>query len=265
MKIEIENTSSPGASFTDNTNEVLLKIYDWIKEHENDVLSFKGFRIALHQEKGINDNNSRNIYPLLKNCGLVQYENRGNLVVKDFFTNTGLAYVKTLETKCLLRDSVQYSESQKLKAIQKLDDITSKIIRDALSQLLKNKELNYIDPLKGFISYILAFEKINKTEFAYYLYAKKVETNENVFKIIEQNVYDYRSGNLQFDIQISVRNDIELRQKTKSDKRKEGLSYLTSYTYFSSLLQQAGLVFKQNGYFVLKEEYRSDVEKLLEV
>ena len=64
---------------------------------------------------------------------------------------------------------------------------------------------------------------------------------------------------------ISVRNDIELRQKTKSDKRKEGLSFLTSYTYFSSLLQQAGLVFKQNGYFVLKEEYRSDIEKLLEV
>ena len=99
MKIEIENTSSPGASFTDNTNDVLLKINDWIKNHISEVLPFKEFRMILQQEKGINDNNSRNIYPLLKNSGLIKYENRGNLTVSEFFTNTGSAYIAALETK----------------------------------------------------------------------------------------------------------------------------------------------------------------------
>jgi hypothetical protein len=47
MRIEIENTSSPGASFTENTNNVLLKTNDWIKEHNNYVLPFREFRKKL--------------------------------------------------------------------------------------------------------------------------------------------------------------------------------------------------------------------------
>ena len=68
MIIEIENTSSPGASFTSNTNSVLLKTYEWICEHKGISIPFKEFRMRLQSEKGINDNNNRNIYPLLKNA-----------------------------------------------------------------------------------------------------------------------------------------------------------------------------------------------------
>ena len=57
MLIEIENTSSPGASFTNNTNEVLLITYEWICEHKGITIPFRDFRMRLQSEKGINDNN----------------------------------------------------------------------------------------------------------------------------------------------------------------------------------------------------------------
>lgn len=265
MLIEIENTSSPGASFTDNTNNVLLEINDWIKQNENVVMPFKEFRMVLQREKGINDNNSRNIYPLLKNGGLIQYENRGSLAIRNFFTKTGRAYVTALDAKQLLSNSEQYTDEQKRIAAQKFDTIISEIIREALSKILKHKKLNYVNPFKEFMAYILKYNKINKTEFAYFLYERKYGDVAATLKSIEQNVLDYRDGSLEFDIKVNVRNDTSLREKTNSEKRKEGLSFLTSYTYFSSLILQADIVTKKDGYFILKEERRSELIKLLEV
>lgn len=264
MKIEIENTSSPGASFTDNTNDVLLKINDWIKSHQDDILSFREFRKILQQEKGINDNNARNIYPLLKNCGLIQYETRGDLRVCDFFTNTGLAYVTALDTKQLLIDNKDYSSQQKLVASKKIDKIISEIVRNSLMKLLSNKDLNYVEALKDFILFILSYGKINKTEFAYYLYERKKYCANEAIEMARSNIIDYRKGVLVFDVEVNVRNDVELREKTQKNRRKEGLSFLTSYTYFSSLLLQADFVEKSEGYIVLKQDTKKDLEKLLE-
>ena len=265
MRIEIENTSSPGASFTPNTNDVLLKVLDWIRDNEGTTLTFKEFRTILQREKGVNDNNARNIYPLLKNGGLIQYENRGDLDINSFFTKTGLAYVTALDAKREIQGNAQYTSQQKQIANQKLDAIISEIIRKALSKLLKNTSLNYVEPLKGFMSFVLRYGKIDKTEFAYFLYETKSATRYEALSNAENNICAYRSGTLQIDVSISVRNDLDLREKTNSSKRKEGLSFLTSYTYFSSLLQQADFVLKQDGYFVLKEDRRAELEQLLEV
>lgn len=265
MRIEIENTSSPGASFTPNTNDVLLKVLDWIRDNDGTTLTFKEFRTILQREKGVNDNNARNIYPLLKNGGLIQYENRGDLDIKNFFTKTGLAYVTALDAKREIQGNAQYTSQQKQIATQKLDAIISEIIRKSLSKILKNASLNYVEPLKGFMSFVLRYGKIDKTEFAYFLYEVKSATRSEALDNAENNICAYRSGTLQIDVSISVRNDLDLREKTNSNKRKEGLSFLTSYTYFSSLLQQADFVLKQDGYFVLKEDRRAELEQLLEV
>ena len=115
MVIEIENTSSPGASFTKNTNSVLLKTYEWICEHRGLSLPFREFRMRLQSEKGVNDNNNRNIYPLLKNGGLANYEKGSDLKVDSFYTNTGLAYVKTLESVEVI-EVEDYTKEQKEKA-----------------------------------------------------------------------------------------------------------------------------------------------------
>lgn len=221
--------------------------------------------MTLQREKDINDNNSRNIYPLLKNGGLIRYENRGSLATKNFFTRTGQAYVTAMDVKRILSESEQYTDEQKRTALQKLDAIASEIIRTALLNILKNKELNYVDPFREFMTFILDYNKINKTEFAYYLYERKFSDATTALKNAERNVNAYRAGNLKFDIKVNVRNDIKLREKTKNDKRKEGLSFLTSYTYFSGLLLQADIVTKEDGYLILKEECRAELIRLLEV
>lgn len=51
MEIIIENCSSPGAHFSKNTNEVLLKIYQWISENNKPILPFIDFRRRLEVEK----------------------------------------------------------------------------------------------------------------------------------------------------------------------------------------------------------------------
>ena len=187
-----------------------------------------------------------------------------------------------------MNNNAEYTDEQKRVATQKFDAIISEIIRGSFSNLLKNDQLNYIAPLKEFMTFLLEYKKIDKTEFAYYLFERKNQSVEETLKSITQNIADYREGKLQFefmeqkelfeqekesflktkeihDQNVSVRNDIALREKTNAQKRNEGLSFLTSFTYFSSLLQQADIVFKENGYFVLKDERYDELVKLLEV
>ena len=74
MEFIIENCSSPGAQFSRSTNQVMLKIAEWINQNNEPDLMFIDFRRRLEKEAKINDNNARNIYPLLKNGGLVEYQ-----------------------------------------------------------------------------------------------------------------------------------------------------------------------------------------------
>ena len=67
---------------------------------------------------------------------------------------------------------------------------------------------------------------------------------------------------MEIDVHVKVRNDIEIREKTNMDKRKEGLTFLTSYGYFVSLLQQAGLIRKDDKYYIVNEEKRTVLEEL---
>lgn len=261
MIIEIENTSSPGASFTMNTNEVLLKTYEWICENRGVSLPFKEFRMRLQSEKGVNDNNNRNIYPLLKNGGLVSYENRGDLFVEEFYTKQGLAYVKTIETTKLIINA-DYSEEKKDEAIEKLAIVQQGIICDALLKIVVNKKLNYVEPFQNLIKFLLRFDKINKVEFAYLIYIMQACEVDEALENMRDDVCMYRCGELDIEVRVKVRNDINLREKTKSNRRKEGLGFLTSFGYFASLLMQAGLVEKKDGYYCTITGKEKTLEKL---
>lgn len=260
MLIEIENTSSPGANFTDNTNSVLLKTYEWICEHNGLVLPFRDFRKRLEKEKGINDNNNRNIYPLLKNGGLVNYEKGSSINVDYFYTKTGLAYVKALETKELISSS-QYSKEQRIVASQKLDDVLSNIVFGALQKIVKQPDLNYVEPLTDMIDFLIKYDKISKVEFAYLIYMKEKRPN-NYLEQIEPDIMSYRVGEFEIEVAVRVRNDIDIREKTKTDKRKEGLGFLTSYGYLTGLLNQAGLVSKEGQYFEVVNSRREMLKQL---
>lgn len=261
MIIEIENTSSPGASFTSNTNLVMLKIYEWICEHKGMSLPFREFRMKLQNEKEINDNNNRNIYPLLKNGGLVNYEKGADLQVDYFYTNTGLAYVKTLETVRML-DNEGFTKKQISEATKKFGAIQQEIIFGALKKIVNQSDVNYVEPFQDLIKFLLKFGKVNKVEFAYLLYVKQMEGIQETLNTMAPQIQMYRCGDLEIKVHVKVRNDIDLREKTKTDKREEGLSFLTSYGYFTSLLLQAGLTKKFDKYYEVVEEKRGLLEQL---
>lgn len=263
MVIEIENTSSPGASFTENTNLVLLKTYEWICDHKELFLSFKEFRMKLQQEKGINDNNNRNIYPLLKNGGLADYEKRKNLQVDRFFTNTGLAYVKILETIRLVENE-GYTEKQVVEVRKRFDEVQREIIFGALQKIVNKPAINYVEPFRDMIKFLLKFGKISKVEFAYLVYMKQQQkVVEKALISMHSQIDMYRDGDLKIDVQVKVRNDAKFREEMTADRRKEGLTFLTSYGYFTSLLQQAGLIRKvDDKYYAVIEEKRSRLEQL---
>ena len=119
MYIIIENCSSPGAHFSKNTNKVLMLINEWIVENHYPRVAFIEFRRSLEHDKGINGNNARNIYPLLKNSGLVDYTPGEKLDTKTFFTKKGKAYLETLETIELIK-KVNIRRFKKKKQLKKL-------------------------------------------------------------------------------------------------------------------------------------------------
>lgn len=262
MRIVIENCSSPGASFTDNTNSVIVNIYKWIEENNKPVLPFIKFRKRLQAEKGINDNNARNIYPLLKNCGFAYYEAGSELNTKDFFTKRGEAYVKTLMAKESIAKG-DYEEEKREQAINKLDTIIRKIVYDGIEKLLMVPDSNYTVSIKWFLEFVLRYEKINRYEFAYLVHEKSLDKDASLDTMTE-TIDAYRSGNSDIEVQVRVRNDNKIKATTGEETRLEGIGFLTSYSFYSALLRQAGLIYFKDNYFWMVTSEEDKIRSLLE-
>jgi hypothetical protein len=263
VKIIVENCSSPGASFTENTNEVIIKIYEWIQENKEPKLSFIHFRRRLESEKGINDNNARNIYPLLKNCKFVEYEGGTELNSKSFFTNRGLAYVKAQMTLNSIMDA-NYEKKQKEFAKKKFDTIIEQLVLEGVKSLMKMPDLNYTKSIKWYLEFLIRFRKINKYEFAYLIYVKN-SLGEDCFDDMSETINNYRMKKIEIEVQVRVRNDIKIKEKTGEESRLEDIGFLTSYSFYSGLLTQAGLIIKVGKYNVLIQTQEENVKALLEV
>ena len=263
MDIIIENCSSPGAHFSKNTNEVLLKIYEWINKNNKPELPFIEFRRRLENEEKINDNNARNIYPLLKNGGLVEYHPGEELDSGAFFTRRGLAYLKALETKDMIMKS-DYTKKQKEDATVQVDEIMGSIVCDSLEKLLKNKELNYSDSLKWYLMFLAKYKKINKQEFELMVYVMN-HNREDWQNQIDSTIEKYRKQEIDINVKVRVRNDQKIQHNTGEKTRMEDISYFTAYSFYSGLINQAGLTRKVKDYFFVKESSIEKVDYLLEV
>lgn len=263
MDIIIENCSSPGAHFSKNTNEVLLKIYEWINRNNEPELPFIEFRRRLENEEKINDNNARNIYPLLKNGGLVEYHPGEALDSGSFFTRRGLAYLKALETKDMIMKS-DYSNKQKEEASVQVDEILGSIVCDSLENLMKNKELNYSSSLKWYLIFLAKYGKINKQEFALMVYTMN-DSNDDWQQKMNSTIEMYRKKEIDINVKVRVRNDQKIQQSTGEKTRIEDISYFTAYNFYSGLVNQAGLTRKVKDYFLVKESSKDKIDYLLEV
>lgn len=261
MDILVKNTSSPGAMFSKNTDQTMVSAFDWIQNNNSPTLPFKEFRSRLASEYGINDNNARNIYPLLRNCGFVSYEKNGDIDTKLFFTNTGQAYVKLLKTLALIESDTSYTNVQKEEASNKIELIKQNIVYGGLKRLL-SMESNYKIPFLNVIKYLLAFSKINKKEFALQIYAYD-KYGENFVTSIRDIVEKYRNEVLEINVLVDVRNDIDIREASGNSRRTEGIEYLTSFGYFTGLLLEAGLVYKNKSYFVLSDDNKIKIKNLI--
>ena len=273
MEFIIENCSSPGAQFSRSTNQVMLKIAEWINQNNEPDLMFIDFRRRLEKEAKINDNNARNIYPLLKNGGLVEYQAGGELETGSFFTRRGKAYIIALETKALI-DSSDYTKKQKEAASVEVDQILENIVYDSVKLLIENKELNYSESLKWYVLFLSKFGKINRQEFALMIHQMRENPNEweeKITPIIQQ----YRNQDVDITVKVRVRNDQKIQAKTGERTRLEEISYFTAYSYYSSLIDQSGITYsggnirimrkKIKDYHVITETGRSKVDYLVEV
>lgn len=263
MDITIENCSSPGAHFSKNTNGVLLKIDEWIIEHNYPKLTFIEFRRNLEHDKGINDNNARNIYPLLKNSGLVEYQPRGDLNTKYFFTNRGKAYLETIKTIALVK-GLDYSEEKKEKAVQQLTEIMESIICDSVERILKNQDLNYSEGLRWYLEYLQEYGKINKKEFAYMVYLMHSPDKENWKEKSKDIILAYRNKEIDINVSVRVRNDQKIKQVTQNTVRLEKIDFFTAYLYYSALINQTGITRKLKDYYYLNESMHDKLISLLE-
>jgi len=263
MKVKIENCSSPGASFTTNTDKVILKCNELIKESPKKNNKFSQFRRDLVEQKGVNGNNARNIYPFLKNCGFVSYEAGAFLKYDDFFTKRGIAYVKTLEAIQML-PAAEASDENKKRAKEKLQQIKEQIIFEGLKSLLRVPDSNYTQVYVSCLKYLLKYKKINKVEFGYILYEKELHPAQNYLENMHKNVETYRDGKLDIEVCVSIRNDIEVRRQTNQERRIENISFLTAFSYIIGTLQQGGIVTKIDyNYYVLKREQYNSAEDLI--
>ena len=262
MKLIVKNCSSPGASFTDNTNHVILSCYEWVEAYPNDVKPFVNFRKEVAKAKNFNDNNARNIFPLLKNCGFISYEKGSTIQYKHFFTNVGLAYAKALDAIGKIKNDETYSNNQKEEAIKKLQSVNENLVYSGVARLLKIQDSNYREAFLTYMKCLLEFEKMNKYEFAYMLYEMESHPS-NVITSMSGNILAYRNGELNFEVAVDVRNDNDIREKSNKERRQEGISFLTAFSFFSALLTQAGLIVKQKDYHVLKNSKRNAMEKII--
>lgn len=262
MQIIIENCSSAGAHFSDNTNDVLLKIHKWITDNNEPSLRFIKFRRRLENEMGINDNNARNIYPLLKNCGFADYTPGDVLDTSRFFTPNGTAYILGLESLQLIEKG-EYTKEQKRAASAEMESVLHQLVYDGVARLFRNDELNYSEGMKWFIMFLLEYGKIDKNEFAYMVY--QMSRDEEDWQSKTKSVIEgYRNKEITIDVKVRVRNDQKIQKKTGETTRFEGISFFTAYSFYSALILQAGLTMKNKGYHYLKADAREKAKKLLE-
>ncbi len=243
MEIIIENCSSPGASFTDHTNKTLLCCNELISENVNKIVPFITFRRELETKKNINDNNARNIYPFLRNCGFINYEKSTDLCYGNLFTKLGKAYIKILESIQILEDTQSALSDEEKQALNNLKIFQQELIIEGIKNLLKIEDCNYRDELIACGWYLHNYNSIDKKEFAYFLFEYK-KSKTDYLKNMSDNIKKYRAGNLDFEVKVDVRDD---EKKSSTGRRLEGIGYLTSYNYFIGLYAQAGFLEKNKN------------------
>lgn len=253
MRIEVFNPNNPGAKFTSNTENTLVAYYHELEKQKDEIVNFSELRVHMQKAYGINNSNSRNIFAFCKNCGLLEYESGQGITFETFFTKLGKAYVKVIESISMLIAEKNKSEEEK-ESLKKFYELRQNVIFQCLKNLLKQKDCEYVDVLMKMLNFLLTSNSIDKTEYSLLL-CRDISSTE--FNTILQK---YRSNKISIDVFVNVRND---DSSVKGERVLKDIGFLTSWSYLIGMLDESGLVEKENQSYYLLQNKRTLVEEIV--
>jgi len=136
--VSISNLSSPGASFTEHTDDTLVACSDFVSEMADAEMSFMQFQERLYRDKKINKSNLRCILPMLRFAGLVEYDS--SVKKATFFTELGTQYVAVARLLKKIRSSAELSAN--VEGFKKACALKEKFLRHALPLSLEMKNVS---------------------------------------------------------------------------------------------------------------------------
>lgn len=253
MRIEVFNPNNPGAKFTSNTENTLVAYYHELEKQKDKIVNFSELRVYMQKVYGINNSNSRNIFAFCKNCGLLDYESGQGVTFETFFTNLGKAYVKVIESISMLSAEKNKSNEEK-ESLKKFYELRQNVIFQCLKNLLNQKDCDYVDVLMKMLNFLLESDSIDKTEYA--LLLCKDMSNADFKTVLEK----YRNNKITIDVFVNVRND---DSAIKGERVLKDIGFLTSWSYLIGMLDEAGLVEKENQSYFLLQNKRTLVEEIV--
>ena len=233
MKITIKNPSSAGSSFTTQTCTVIYQCYKFIQQVTVPMDRFIDFRTEFAKTTETNDNNNRNIFPLLKYAGFIKYDE--NIIYDAFFTNLGLGFIKVMHLQNYIADNIN-DELLKRKIEEKLNLIKQNLIGTGLRNILNCNECRYRRELLATIKFLYKYRTIKIEEFAYLIHSLN-EDEINFLENMESKLNEYRQGDLVIEVAIDIRS-------ADGSRSEVDISRLTAYGYYIALLNQAGVILK---------------------
>ena len=235
-----------GVSFTDKTNDNLLRMYRFIGTLDNAQLySYVDFQELMEIHCNISNSNIRMYTPLLSRCGLAITIYKGQLFkASEYFTAEGKAYCEILD----IIDKLPEDENQaRMIAIRMKQDILKACVPNII-----NDEL-----YKDFITMCLRYGSINAQEFNLLQYTKYTLNDENYLESIAGQLVQMRTGEIEFRF-------TQDRISKTGERVVEKLPDNT-FNYTRNFFQEAGIIEKRiDNSYCIKPENINYIESVLE-
>lgn len=244
MDITVSSPGSPGTSFTDNVKDQIVLLFNELENNEdfNSLADFKEHLITC----GLNPNYTRNILPFLQYCGIIKYENITAFENKKIFTNIGHVYIDILKSISVLKLEPESSEQKEILPL--LERIQETIYFQCLVIMMKTLDCNYAIDFFDVLRFVAKYGFIDSKEYLLIQYERE-QNSDNYIESMADIVKQYRDGTI----------DINVKTKTKHADDGNAKS-VNSFPYVNGNFTKAGVFYKSDGKFYIKEERRSEVE-----
>ena len=236
--------SNAGVSLTEQTNNNLLKIYEWANNNKDLLLTYRQIQEKVSQECNISKSNTRMYTPFLYKNGFVGDYTNGAIYINNYFTDLGKAYLETLAS---IKSAERIDNSVVLKQLYySLQDI-------CLLGLMNRQKINEGEMYLDFLKFCYKYDRINADEFYRMLYEREIGTEEYIDSI-EDDIKAYRNGNMSFVI--------------KHERRSEGQVIIgpmeqNIFTYTKTFIMQCGIITDaMDSYFKPVENKKGIIEYL---